>query len=228
MYVLPLLTISCINKLRAWPTIDKINLSILQDSVIVDTTTIDSTFFPYQRYISFAPSALLNPTPGVQFGYEQIFKDKYALIGEVGGLLSIQEDRKGVRFKAEARIYRGSRCKRYFALEAVHKYTQTNISDWVDAGTHQQLITYKGLRRLTYACTKFGVNTAFEENSRIFFDFGISLGGGIYSVSTRDIPEQFVSREFFSGFFFDNSFRERVDLVPMVAFSLKLKYAFNF
>lgn len=180
----------------------------------------------YRHFVSVAPSALLNFTPGLQLGYERVWNGKWALIGELGGLLSFQQNRRGFRLKAEGRHYFPNTPKLFFALEGVHKFTSTAVTDWLDAGTHEQLVEFNGLRNFSYGSLKFGFNTPFRPDGRLFIDIGVSAGLGLFSVRTSEIPSEFSINEFNDGFFFDTSFRERSTIVPIAAFSLKLKYAF--
>ncbi len=206
-----------------------------QDTVIESTTdTIQrdhllaketmSSRYPYKHYITYAPSALLNITPGVQFGYERIINNQWAVLGELGGLNSLQDDRRGFRLKAEIRDYFESAPVLYIGGEVVHKYTSTDIRDWVDAGTFLRLIDYRGTRNLTYASLKFGCSPPLGKGRRLLLDIGLSIGGGKYRVDTKGVPEGFEVREVIDGFFWDNSFRRRSLYVPMAALSIKLKY----
>ena len=183
-----------------------------------------SSRYLFKHYITYAPSALLNITPGIQFGYERIINNEWAILGEIGGLYSLQDDRKGVRVKAEVRDYFKSAPVLYIGAEVVHKYTTTDIRDWVDAGTFFRLIDYRGTRNLTYASLKFGCSPSLGKKRRLLLDIGLSIGGGKYSVDTKGVPEGFVVNEFNDGFFWDNSFRTRSLAVPMAALSIKLKY----
>ena len=202
------------------------SVDTLQQDVGYVQETIASRY-PYKQYITYSFSALLNVTPGVQFGYERIINNKWAVVGELGGLYSLQEARKGVRMKAEVRSYFESAPLLYLGGEFVHKYTSTDVRNWVDAGTYFRLVDYRGTRNLTYGCLKFGCSPSVSKNRRLLLDIGLSIGGGTYRVDTNGVPEGLEIQDFNDGFFWDNSFTTRTLNVPMAAVSIKLKYGLN-
>ncbi len=183
-------------------------------------------YFEYSQFGTFSLSAFINTTPGLQGGYEYLLIDRLSVAGELGLLYFQQQGiqpRYGVRLKGDLRYY--IRPKFFLALEIVYKRTVSQVRDWVDVGTHQQLLTYRGKRRFIYGGPKLGFVLPLDRDRRFYLEIATTVGIGEYQVS-NGLPPQFslIDRR---GFFWDNSYRSRTEIYPIMTTSIKIKYNFG-
>ena len=199
-----------------------------RDSLEVDgieSIAIESEdYFKYKHFATFSASAFINTTPGVQVGYEYLFAKSFSLVGEAGYLFEPTENRRGIRLKGEVRTYFNSSV--FLGIEFVYKKTVTRVVDWVDVQTHDQMLSFKGIRNLVYGGPKMGVIIPVIEDNVFFIEIAGTLGYARYKVYNEGLPEgsQLIQNR---GFFFDQTFNERDSSFPIASLSIKLKYNFG-
>jgi len=204
---------------------DTLQTNILSyESLPVDSLEADEYLTVYRHYLTSSLSALINYTPGIQFGYELSLSQRFAIVAEAGYLMSTRQPRNGYRLKGELRYYLKN-TNFFLGIEGVKKETRTDASDWWDLGTHEQRFDYKGVRQFNYVAYKTGFITDFFFNSdRFLLEVASSLGAGKYTVSTVGIPEgaTIVNPRFF--FFNSRNFEESKTDQLVASISVKIKF----
>lgn len=197
--------------------------SLSNEDLETDTESEDYLVV-YRHYITSSLSAILNYTPGIQFGYEYSLSNRLAVVADAGYLISATQPRTGYRLKAELRYYLKDD-NFFFGLEGVRKQTITDATNWFDLGTHQQRLDYKGIRLLNYLGLKGGVIFDLSQSDWLQFEIAGSIGGGEYSVSTSGLPsDATLATDGFALFGNPNRFVDAKSGLPIASISVKIKF----